>query len=100
LHDVRTFRGADVASDHHLVVAKIRLRLKKMSAKKSVRPLSVEKLKDKTISDEFCIDVSKRFAMLQHAADFADFAYSEGFMGFKPPLNLQHILNCGYPRKF
>jgi len=37
-----------------------------------VRPFAVEKLKDKTISDEFSIDVSNRFAMLQHAADFAD----------------------------
>ena len=74
LHDVRTFRGADVASDHNLVVAKIRLRLKKMSAKKSVRPFAVEKIKDKTIylTYEFCIDVSNRFAMLQHATDFAD----------------------------
>jgi len=72
LNDVRTFRGADVASDHKLVVAKIRLRLKKMSEKKYVRPFAVEKLKDKTICDEFCIDVSNRFAMLQHAADFAD----------------------------
>ena len=72
MHDVRTFRGADVASDHNLVVAKIRLRLKKMSAKKPVRPFAVEKLKDKAISYEFSIDVSNRFAMLQHAADFTD----------------------------
>jgi len=72
LHDVQTFRGADVASDHNLVVAKIRLRLKRMSAKKSVRPFAVEKLKDKTISDELCTDVSNRFAMLRHAVDFTD----------------------------
>jgi len=43
-----------------------------MPAKKSVRPFAVAKLNNKTISDEFCIDVSNRFAMLHHAADFAD----------------------------
>ena len=29
MEDVRTRRGADIASDHHLVVAKMRLKLKK-----------------------------------------------------------------------
>ena len=45
-----------------------------MPAKKSVRPFAVAKLNNKTISDEFCIDVRgiTRFAMLHHAADFAD----------------------------
>ncbi|VDO62220.1 unnamed protein product [Schistosoma curassoni] len=29
IEDVRTRRGADIASDHHLVVAKMKLKLKK-----------------------------------------------------------------------
>lgn len=44
LHDVWTFRGADVGSDHNLVVARIWLRLKRRSqAVTSARPFPTEK---------------------------------------------------------
>ncbi len=42
LRDVRVFRGADVGSDHYLVVIEIRLRLKKLQAEKPIRPYAIE----------------------------------------------------------
>ena len=34
LRDVKAYRGADVASDHHLIVAKIKIKLEKLPGKK------------------------------------------------------------------
>ena len=46
IQDVRAYRAADVGSDHHLVRALMRLRLKKLKKKEKVRPFAIEKLKD------------------------------------------------------
>jgi len=72
VYDVRTFRGADVGSDHNLVIARIRLRLKKTTTVTSVRPFATEKLKDPDIVNSFRMDVRNRFASLQHATDFTE----------------------------
>ena len=72
LHDVQTFRGADVGSDNNLVIARIDLRLKKTKTVTSVRPFTTEKLKDSDVANSFCMDGSNRFAPLQHATDFTE----------------------------
>ena len=72
LHDVRTYRGADVGSDHNLVVARIRLRLKKTKVVTSVPPFAIEKLKDPNVANSFRLDMSNRFATPQHVGDFVE----------------------------
>jgi len=72
LHDVQTFRGADVGSDNNLVIARIDLRLKKTKTVTSVRPFTTEKLKDPDVANSFRMDGSNRFAPLQHATDFTE----------------------------
>ncbi|XP_051916104.1 craniofacial development protein 2-like [Hippocampus zosterae] len=51
LLDVRSYRGADVGSDHFLVVSKIKLKLKKVKKVQPKRPYAVDKLKNKNFSE-------------------------------------------------
>ena len=71
LQDVRVMRGADVASDHHLVLAKVSLKLKKF---KQICPgarkkYQVSLLQDQSKKDEFSIKLSNRFQVLQELDD-------------------------------
>ena len=55
--DTRTYRGVDVVSDHNLVVAKIRLKLRRTSKPSTRRKLAVNHLKDKTAQNNFRLDL-------------------------------------------
>ena len=72
LCDVRAFRGADVGSDHNLVIANIRLRFKKTQLQKAAKPIATDKLKDPRVSERYYVDVSNRFSVSQHANDFSE----------------------------
>ncbi|KAI8491212.1 hypothetical protein Bbelb_308450 [Branchiostoma belcheri] len=65
LLDVRVFRGADVGSDHHLLGARVRLRLKKLTVQKKVKPYAAEKLKDPEVSQQYKLELQNRFQLLQ-----------------------------------
>ena len=65
MQNVRVFRGADVASDHHLVVTEVRMKLKKEWSSGSTRKrYNVDFLKDKRIAEEFSLTLSNRFQAL------------------------------------
>ena len=67
LQDVRVMRGADVASDHHLVIANIKLKLKKLSTHVNVkRKFDVGKLQDPKIQQEFKLEIKNRFQLLEN----------------------------------
>ncbi|KAK0134904.1 Craniofacial development protein 2 [Merluccius polli] len=66
LLDVRSYRGADVGSDHFLVVGKIRLKLKKVEKVQPKRPYAVDKLKNNNVSESFREELSKKLAVPQH----------------------------------
>ena len=64
--DVRVYRGADVASDHELVIGKIRLKLAKIKKQKGrVQRLDVEKLKTTKYMEEFRMELRNRFNILE-----------------------------------
>ena len=64
--DVRVMRGADVSSDHHLLVTSARLRLKKHSTTTNPRKrFNVGLLKNKDIQTTFKLSLSNRFQPLQ-----------------------------------
>ena len=64
--DVRVYRGADVASDHELVIGKIRLKLAKIKKQKGrVQRQDVEKLKTKKYMEEFRMELRNRFNILE-----------------------------------
>jgi hypothetical protein len=66
LQDVCVKRGADVASDHHLLAGKIRMRLKKELTIKNPRvKYNVNFLEDNTTKDQFNITLSSKFQILE-----------------------------------
>ena len=68
--DVRARRGADVGSDHHLLIAEFRLRLKRLpTPPRRSRPFDVMKFKQPVMATQFQLEVRNRFQAL---VDFED----------------------------
>ena len=68
--DVRVHRGADAASDHHLVLKKLKLKLKSRVEKRKNRTIyNVEFLKDKERMETFRITLSNIYETLQDLLD-------------------------------
>ena len=54
LQDVRVYQGADVCSDHHLSIAKIKIKLKRQKRKASMlERFDASKLKDSATEAQF-----------------------------------------------
>ncbi len=71
LHDVRTKRGADAASDHHLVMATLKIKLKAYNDQAG-RPsfkFNVHCLKEKAKAEEFNVELRNRFSILSFLPD-------------------------------
>jgi len=66
LHDVRVKRGADAASDHHLVVAIVRTKLKayKDQAGKPAHKFNVHILKERAKAEEYRTELRNKFTLL------------------------------------
>ena len=81
LQDVAAKRGADVGSDHSLVMAKIRLKLRK-SKKRDQRepPLNVGKLKDPAVRRTFQIELKNRFTALQDKQELDLYNFNEALL--------------------
>ena len=56
-------------SDHHLLVGKVKLRLKKLNKVQDKASYAVEKLANQDISDAFQQNLSNRFALFQNDED-------------------------------
>ncbi|MGL5901241.1 MAG: reverse transcriptase domain-containing protein [Cetobacterium sp.] len=67
MQDVRVRRGADVASDHHLLVARLKLKLKKNweMAHSACQKYNTALLRDDSKQQEFKVSLSNRFQVLQ-----------------------------------
>ena len=60
-------RGADAASDHHLLVANIKLKLKKHNNRRqTTKRYDVKKLKNKDKKAEFQVELRNRFTILHN----------------------------------
>lgn len=66
LQDVKVFRGADVGSDHHLVVGKIKLKLRKGKFATHQRPkYNLTPLANSEKRSEYAVTVANRFQALE-----------------------------------
>ena len=64
--DARVFRGADVGSDHNLVVIRAKLKLHRTGKKVStLARYETSKLKSKEITEKFRIELRNRFSVLE-----------------------------------
>ena len=71
LQDVRVKRGADVASDHHLVTARLKLKLRRNGVEQERRKAryNVDFLKDPRTAEEYKVALANRFKALQELYD-------------------------------
>lgn len=70
LLDVKVRRGADVGRDHHLMVAVLKMKLRKTGGRKAGRPrFNVGKLKDPTLKSAFVLQLKNRFQTLADMED-------------------------------
>ena len=65
IQDVRTFRGADIATDHELLIANLRLAMRKLTQpQQAAKTWDVEKLNIQKTKTEFQVKVFNRFEKL------------------------------------
>ena len=71
LQDVRVKRGADVASDHHLVTARLKLKLRRngVEQERQKARYNVDFLKDPSTAEEYKVALANRFKVLQELYD-------------------------------
>ena len=68
--DVRVMRGADIPSDHHLLVMTVKLRLKKHATATTSRTrYNVGLLRNREVKAQFQLKLSNRFQPLQELED-------------------------------
>ena len=60
----RAFPGADIGSDHQLLLAGVRIKLKRQRMQKKVKRFNISKQKDNLIKDQFEVTVGGRFNVL------------------------------------
>ena len=68
---MRVERGADFASDHHLVTARLKLKLRRNEVDQERRKgrYNVDYLKDQNTAQEYKVALSNRFKVLQELYD-------------------------------
>ena len=71
LHDTRVRRGADAASDHHLLVGQVRLKLKKClpPGRKAGQKFNTIYLNDRALKSTFKLTLPNRFQTLENCED-------------------------------
>ena len=70
VQDTRVYRGADVFSDHHLLVVTIKLKLRKTKTEGSTRKhIDISKLKCPKINPQFVLDLKNHFSALADTSD-------------------------------
>ena len=70
--DVRVMRGADVSSDHHLLLMTVKLRLKKHTTNTPRTRYNVGLLRNKEIKTLFQLEISNRYQPLQDLPEEPD----------------------------
>ena len=63
--DVKSLRGADVASDHLPVLCKIRLKLKRVQRRQGEQLFDSGRLRDASVKGQFTIELKNRFQILE-----------------------------------
>ncbi|CAH8431624.1 unnamed protein product, partial [Schistosoma mattheei] len=97
MKDVRTRKGADIASDHHLVVANLKLKLKKnwTSGQTALQRFNTAFLRETDKLNEFKIALNNRFQALQDLLKEEETTMDDKWEGIKEalPSTCQEVLS-------
>ena len=69
MQDVRAYRGADVGSDHFLVMATLKVKLKVKGNKKMHKILDIDNLRSEITQCQFRLELNNRFSALEQSND-------------------------------
>jgi len=86
LQDVRVYRGADMASDHYMVVGQLKIKLKTTSRRKTFSThvsYNVAHLSDEEVQAKYELELYNRFQLLQQDSDDIE----EVWLTFKDTVN-------------
>lgn len=72
MHDARDYRRVDVGSDHHLVRAEVKFKLRKQRQPAPNALFAIEKLKDPTVVNGFTLELQNHFTLLGEMEDVED----------------------------
>ncbi|VDO87769.1 unnamed protein product [Schistosoma margrebowiei] len=88
MEDVRTRREVDIASDHHLVVANLKLKLKKnwITGQTSLQRFNTAFIQDTDKLNEFKITLNNRFQALQDLLKEEETTMEDNWEGIKEAL--------------
>ncbi|VDP36247.1 unnamed protein product [Schistosoma mattheei] len=88
MEDVRTRRGANIASDHHLVVANLKLKLKKnwTSGQTTLQRFNTAFFRDTYKFNEFKIDLNNRLQALQDLLNEEETTMEDNWKSIKEAL--------------
>ncbi|VDP67786.1 unnamed protein product [Schistosoma mattheei] len=88
MEGVRTRKGADIASDHHLVVANLKLKLKKnwTSGQTAIQRFNTAFLRDTDKLSEFKIAINNRFQAFQDLLEEEKTTMEDKWKGIKEAL--------------
>ena len=67
MKDVRAVRGADAGSDHHLVLCKLQLKLKRTKRQNNEQLFDSGRLKDPVVKAQFIVELTNKFKILEDA---------------------------------
>ncbi|VDO89703.1 unnamed protein product [Schistosoma margrebowiei] len=88
MEDVRTRRGANIASDHHLVVANLKLKLKKnwKTGQTAIQRFNTAFIRDTDRLNEFKIALNNRFQALQDLLKQEETTMEDNWKGIREAL--------------
>ncbi|VDP41279.1 unnamed protein product [Schistosoma curassoni] len=88
MEDVRTRRGADIASDHHLVVANLKLKLKKnwTTGQTAIQRFNTTFIRDTNKLNDIKITLNNRFQALQDLLDEEETSIENNWKGIEEAL--------------
>ncbi|VDP68132.1 unnamed protein product [Schistosoma curassoni] len=87
MEDVRTRRGADIVSDHHLVVTNLKLKLNHWtSGQKAIQRFNTAFLRDTDKLNEFKIALNNRLQPLQDLLKEEETTMEDNWKGIKEAL--------------
>ena len=98
MQDVRAYRGADIASDHQLLVAKFKIKIARATKQEQTRnrKFNIQKLNNPELNREFSIKLSNRF---QDLAEIDDGSVDKQWKRVKTTYNTTCQEELGFSKK-